>query len=110
MPTVNVYYRGRKDFQTLSTVVPKLQTYLADRLSCSNIHLRQDAVSVRLLPVRGRGMLGTVELDITAHEFPDRVAKQDQICRETKTWLEKEAKLRNVRVWLRLSQLGHDKI
>jgi hypothetical protein len=53
-------------------------------------------------------MLGNVELDITAHEFPKRVKNQDRICFDTKKWLEEETKSKDVRVWLRLCQLGHD--
>jgi hypothetical protein len=68
MPTVNVYHK-EKDFTTLDAVVPKLKVYLADKLTCGDIKLREDEVSVRLITVQGRGMLGNVELDITAHEF-----------------------------------------
>lgn len=109
MPTVNVYYKSKSDLASLNRIVPRLQTYLADRLTCGEIKLRQDEVSVRLIPVQGRGMLGHVEVDITAHEFPDRVKNQDKICFDTKAWLEQETKsIKDVRVWLRLCQLGHD--
>jgi hypothetical protein len=69
--------RQKKDFDTLNSVVPKLKTYIADKLTCDDIKLRQDEVSVRLIKVKGEGMLGNVELDITAHEFPKRVKNQE---------------------------------
>jgi hypothetical protein len=107
MPTVNVYHK-RKDFTMLDAVVPKLKVFLADKLTCDDIKLRADEVSVRLITVHGRGMLGNVELDITAHGFPERVQKQDKVCYDTKAWVENETSITDVRVWLRLCQLGHD--
>ena len=87
----------------------ELQTYLAARLSCGDIKLRPDEVSVRLIAVKDDSrMLGSVEVDITAHAFPDRIKDQDKICFDIKEWLRKEASISDPRVWLQLCQLGHD--
>lgn len=109
MPTVNIYYKGDTDRAGLKPIVLSIKSYLADKLTCGDIKLGPDEISVRLMRADGDGMLGNVELDITAHEFSERVEKQDIICHETKEWLEKQApSLGDVRVWLRLCQLGHD--
>ncbi|MGD0728737.1 MAG: hypothetical protein ABR981_01540 [Candidatus Micrarchaeaceae archaeon] len=109
MPTVNIYYKTKRDGATLKPVIPKLKTYLAKKLTCGEIKLRQDEISVRPIKVEGNGMLGRVEVDIVAHEFAERVKNQDKICFDTKQWLEKEARpIDNFRVWLNLGQLGHD--
>ena len=106
MPTVNVYYKSWGD---LSPNAPKLQNFLATKLSCGDIKLRRDEVSVRLIAVKDdSAMLGRVEVDITAHAFPYRVKNQDKICLETKKWIEKAWSIKDARVWLRLCELGHD--
>ncbi|MDE1865824.1 MAG: hypothetical protein KGH94_04280 [Candidatus Micrarchaeota archaeon] len=109
MPMANVYYKSWGD--TGSLKVPKLQAYLASRLSCGDIKLRPDEVSVRLIAAKDESaMLGRIEVDITAHAFPDRVRDQDKICYDVKEWLRKEASIADPRVWLQLCQLGHDVI
>lgn len=107
MPTANVYYKNWGNTGSLN--VPKLQTYLASKLSCGDIKLRPDEVSVRIIAAKDESaMLGNIEVDITAHAFPDRVKNQDIICADLKEWLRKEALISDPRVWLQLCQLGHD--
>jgi len=108
MPTVNVYFIKQEKASELEKLIPKLKIYLADRLTCGDIKLTKGEISVRLIPVVGKGMIGDVELEITAHAFPERVKKQDEICRDMMNYIKKEApSLGNVKVWLKLCELGH---
>ncbi len=53
-------------------------------------------------------MIGDIELEISAHAFEERVKKQDEICLEVMNYLKnKKPSLGNVKVWLKLSELGH---
>ncbi len=111
MPTANVYYRDEKDHETLKPLLRDLKACLADKLTCGELKLGEKDMSVRFLPVDGDGMLGNVEIEITAHEFPERVKNQDKICYETKNYVEGKApSVGEVRVWLKLVQLGHDTV
>jgi hypothetical protein len=109
MPTVNIYYKSAEESAALGLLADKLKAYLASELTCSNIKLDKHEISLRLVKVDPEGSLGEVELDITAHAFPERIERQDAICRNTKRYLEKVApSLGDIRVWLHLCQLGHD--
>lgn len=120
MPTANVYYSDWCATARLPHIAPKFKDYIAHKLTCGDIKLRQNEVTVRFIKVnpiptvevKGIGfvddMLGDLEVDITAHAFPDRIRDKDKICADVKKWLRKEAKVKNPRVWLRLCELGHD--
>jgi hypothetical protein len=109
MPTVNIYYQDRSIGVSLTPVAPKLKSFLADKLSCASIKLAPEEISLRFLPVSGVGLMGYVDLDITAHNFPERVKKQDEICRDVAGFIRKEIpSVGDVRVWLRLCELGHN--
>lgn len=108
MPTVNIYYKNEKDHAALKPIVRNLKQYIADKLTCNDIKLSPEEISVRLLSVDGDGMMGNVDLEIAAHEFPERVDKQDEICRDAAAYVRKEApSVGDVKVWLKLCQLGH---
>jgi len=106
MPTVNVFYNQNKpDFDLLTS---NIKTHLVGKLSNKDIVLTAEEISVRFLQVEGKGMIGSVEIEITAHEFEKRVKEQDEICRSLRDNLMKNfPQLGDIRVWLILSQLGH---
>ncbi len=53
-------------------------------------------------------MIADIELEIFAHAFKERVEKQDEICMTIRNHILKNVhELKDVRVWLVLSELGH---
>lgn len=53
-------------------------------------------------------MLASVEVDIAAAGFPERVERQDEICLNTRQFvLDNVDGLHDAKVWLALSELGH---
>ncbi|MFA6096064.1 MAG: hypothetical protein WC788_00370 [Candidatus Paceibacterota bacterium] len=114
MPTVNIFYKDlgqQKDVgrQLMSnSLKDDLKKFIAQELTCNDIKLKPEEVSIRLVNVSGEGMIGDVEIEITAHSFKDRVERQDQICLNIAKYLQKkDALFGEVRVWLILAELGH---
>lgn len=108
MPTVNIYFSKEESVSKLETIVPELKSYLAEKLTCGGIKLNPSEISIRLIRVSGGKMIANVELEITAHHFPERVKKQDQICLDVMDYIkEKLPSVGDVKVWLKLSELGH---
>jgi len=54
----------------MNTIVPKIKIYFAEKLSCGAIKLTADEISIRFILAKGKGMIGDIELEITAHAFP----------------------------------------
>lgn len=53
-------------------------------------------------------MIAPVEIEITAHAFPERIDKQDEICLRIRDFLKQGLRAQeDIRVWLLLPQLGH---
>lgn len=70
--------------------------------------LTSSEISIRFVFAKGDGMIGDIELEITAHVFPKRVKKQDEICRNVIACIKKEIpSIEDVKVWLKLYELGH---
>jgi len=108
MPTVNLYYKNKNDSQDLLSFIPKLKEYLVGKLSCGDIKLTPEEISVRFISVEGNAMIGNIELEITAHAFDERVEKQDEICLDVMRYIKKEvSSVGEVKVWLKLCELGH---
>lgn len=106
MPTVNIFHDEQA--KELNDLSKKLKSYLAKKLSCADIKLTPEEVSIRLIRIDGGDMIGRVELEIKAHAFKKRVEKQDEICNDVRNYIMKEhPSLGDVRVWLILSELGH---
>ena len=62
----------------------------------------------RRVPRVGGEMIGSVEIEITAHSFKERVGQQDEICLKVADYIKKEEpSLGEVKVWLILAELGH---
>ncbi len=108
MPTVNIYYKNKDIPQELTNLTPELKERLAEKLTCGEIKLTPAEISIRFIFTQGEGMIGNVELEITAHAFPERVKKQDEICRDVMNYIQKEIpSVGDVKVWLKLCELGH---
>lgn len=109
MPTVNLYYRSKDNETEIAASVKPLKTYIAKKLTCGEIDLSPDEVSIRLLHVElGDGMMADVELDITAANFSERVDSQDSICLDVQAYIKQQIpSVSKVNVWLNLHELGH---
>lgn len=106
MPTVNIYHQNLPDTAPLAGKLAALRQYLAGVLTCGDITLGPSEISIRLVRSHGGEMIAPVELEISAHAFPERVEKQDQICLDVMSWIRQETGL-ETKVWLKLSELGH---
>ena len=107
MPTVNVFLKDENAYQELEKLTNQLKKYVAEQLTCGDIKLDSNEVSIRFLQARGKGMLAPVELEITAAAFKERVEKQDEICLNIQKFILDETDLTDVKVWLILTELGH---
>lgn len=107
MPTVNVFANDDSILDTFDTISAELKTFVAGELSGPDIQLDSDEVSIRLIKTAGSGMLAPVELEITAHAFPERVQRQDEICLKVRAYLKQRIDVHEIRVWLSLPELGH---
>lgn len=108
MPTANVFYTKGQQNKNLRNLAIKLKPYLAEKLTCGEIKLKENEITVRLIKVDGIGMIGRVEIEITAFSFPERIKNQDKICLEVRDYIQKEyPTLGEVKVWLILAELGH---
>lgn len=108
VPTVNIYFLEKAKTEDLKRFTPSLKTFLAEKLTCGDIKLTPEEISVRFLHISGGEMIGDVELEITAHAFPERIKKQDRICLDVMNYIrEKIPSAGDVKVWLKLCELGH---
>ena len=105
MPTINIFHQGK--VSEIGELATKLKSFVAEKLSTSDKKLSAEEISIRLISVDSK-MIGDVELEITAHSFPERVEKQDEICNEVRQFIQREYPVfGEVRVWLILVELGH---
>lgn len=107
MPTVNFFYQDEEHRQKLDARSSDIKSYIASELTCGDIKLDPSEVSVRLVRSEGQGMIGKLEVEITAHAFGERIDKQDEICLRVRDYLMTQLQNVDVRVWLLLPQLGH---
>jgi len=107
MPIINVYLKDDSLGEDFQKIIPDLKKYTAEKLTCDDLALTPSEISVRFLSVVRGEMIGEVELEISAHAFSERVEKQDTICLEIMNYLQKETGFQNIKVWLKLSELGH---
>ena len=107
MPTVNIYYKELNKKELIQKLTDKLKIYLVELLSCADIKLNSNEISIRLLKVDG-DMIGEVEVEILAHAFPERIKRQDEICLKVMDYIKnQDYQIGEVRVWLQLCELGH---
>jgi hypothetical protein len=108
MPIVNIYFKKQEDFAKFQKGTGNLKKYLSGKLSNSSITLSPEEISVRLInALDPTGMIANVEIEITAHRFPERVGKQDEICLEIMKHLQEKTGISDLKVWLLLVELGH---
>jgi len=109
MPIVNTYYTSEKDKQICFRFVRELKQYVSELLTCGDIELDANEVSVRLIETRPEGLIAHgIELEILAHAFSERVQAQDNICRDVRKWImDKAPEFSDVQVWLALDELVH---
>ena len=108
MPTVTIYAEGHQYLEALSPLLPNLRSTVAGLLSTPSWELRPEMISVRMLVTDGGAMIAPIEVELIAAAFPERVARQDEICLAVRDWLRSaEHSLPEVRVWLVLCELGH---
>ena len=108
MPTVNIFHQFKTPPEQLDNLVPELKTFIARELSCGDMTLTPEAVSVRFIEATGTGMIAPLEIEITAHAFTERIAKQDEICLHVRQFVKENlGDEYDVRVWLLLPELGH---
>jgi len=105
MPLVNVYF-AKEIEQKIQDVLPALKQFIASELTCGDIQLTPEEISIRLLNHAGNNMIASVEFEISAHAFAERVKKQDEICIRVMNYIKEQTGIEN-RVWLKLSELGH---
>ncbi len=86
MPTVNIFCL-KKDNGQLTRLVKGLKIFLAEKLTCGAIKLSPKEISIRILNSEGDNMIGTVECEINAHAFKERVARQDEICNDVRHYI-----------------------
>ncbi|MBU3923737.1 MAG: hypothetical protein KJ592_02375 [Nanoarchaeota archaeon] len=108
MPTVNIFFEENNDIRKLDAIAPQLREYLADKLSCNLKKLTPPEISIRFIKTDGGEMIASIELEITAHAFPERVERQDKICLEVVDYIKKQIPtIKELQVWLKLCELGH---
>ena len=108
MPIVNTYYTSDEHKNTLTAKVQELKEYFAEVLTCGDISLKANEITMRLISTSSDGMIAPLETEIFAHAFKERVDRQDEICLEIRKHLmQLLPTLSDVRVWLVLSELGH---
>ena len=114
MPTVNIFYKDigeGKDVArqlSLDSIGDDLKIFIAQELTCKEIKLKPEEISIRLINAGGDGMISPIEIEITAHAYKERVEKQDQICLNIAKYLQdKNPTFGGIKVWLILTELGH---
>jgi hypothetical protein len=108
MPIVNTYYFAEKHKEMVLSHIDDLKGLVAEQLTCGDIKLGSKEVTIRLIKTPTEGMIAELEMEILAHAFRERVEKQDDICRAIRVHILKNVpELKDVRVWLALSELGH---
>ncbi len=105
MPTINIYSQNTS-FD--DSALARLKQIVVEQLSCWERQLELHEISVRVIEVTNSYMIAPVECEIKAHHYPERIAKQDQICMEIKTYMMQQMTSgEEVSVWLQLSDLWH---
>ncbi len=104
MPIVNIYGKS-DDMDCVRRDVNYTRTIVSQCLSVKEWPIDQDHISLRLLPVEGQ-LIGELEIVISAHQFDERLAQKDEVCRYLRSAFEKRWS-KEVRVWLHLVEMGY---
>lgn len=107
MPSVNIYTDLNR-VSHLESILPGLREVIARELSCTERKLGADEVSLRVLIPEASLRIGTTEIEINAHNYAERVKRQDDVCKSVKAYIKSECPRAGLTyVWLQLSELGH---
>ena len=107
MPLVNIHFKSVLDNHAFQEINAEFKKFLAKKLTCNDISLSPNEISVRFVNVDGGDMIADIEVEIVVHAFPERIKKQDIICLKTAEYLVKKTGIKGIKVWLQLSELGH---
>lgn len=107
MPLVTFYFRDSQYLNQFQVLSSDFKKFLAEKLTCNSITLSPSEISLRSLVLSGGEMIGNIECEITAHGFSERIEKKDEICLEVVKYLQEKTGISNVKVWLKLMELGH---
>ena len=109
MPMINAYYSREEALNLLMKLINPLKEEASSLLTCGDITLKPDEITIRLIKTDAVGLIGdNLELEVFAHAFKERVDKQDEICLKLRDFvMNKVSSLGDVKVWLVLSELGH---
>jgi hypothetical protein len=120
MPTVNIYLSEnhvQSGYPVWEENTARLREFVAKELSCGERTIEAHEMSIRLVSVQGRGMIAPIEIEIQAHAYTERIEKSDATCLAIRTYMmncvneskkvTRKIQLKDVQVWLILSQLGH---
>lgn len=111
MPTVNIYLYKELSHSTnnkIKELCSDLKPYIAQKLSCNDINLTPEEVSLRIIRIDEGQMIAPLELEVTAHAFPERIENMDSFCRDIAKFIkERIPEIPDVQVWLKLHELGH---
>jgi len=106
MPTINLYRTSETASKINQETINELRKFVADILTCADIKLPANEVSIRPITVDDdKDMMAPVECDIVAYSFPERIQKQDRICTEVRKFLLENIDISDARVRLQLCEL-----
>jgi hypothetical protein len=107
MPSINIY-TNREKVTFLNEILSDLRDFTARELSCGDRKLASNEISLRVIVPETSLQIADTELEIKAHSYTERVAKQDQISLAIRKYIENTCpQAGSVYVWLQLSELGH---
>ena len=107
MPSVNIYTLDKTRAQSIESILPGLREFTAKALSCAERMLASDEISLRIIILEYSLPIADTELEIIAHQYPERIANQDSICTSIKSYVQEQCPgAGSVYVWLQLSELG----
>lgn len=108
MPTVNIFHASDEQAEQFQQISTEFKSHLAKELSCGDISLTPEEVSIRLIKATDGGMIADLEVEVTVHAFDERVKKQDEIANNIRRYLiGHNIAAKDIRVWVLLPQLGH---
>ncbi len=107
MPSINIY-TSRERVKLLEDIFSGLKEFTAQELSCGDRELRSDEISLRAIVPEAASQIADTELEIKAFSYPERVQRQDEICRLIDDYVQRNCpESGSTYVWLQLSELGH---
>lgn len=104
---MNIFCSEESHQAALDAQTGTIKARVAKELTCGDIALKPEEISVRFIASSGSGMIAPIEVEVTAHAFAERVDNQDEISVRIRSFLMELLPGQDIRVWLMLPQLGH---